>query len=49
MTVQQLVKKVAVFMKLGSNLPLAPVFTFINYDLKNPRLEWLLGRSAGGG
>jgi len=32
MTVQQ--KKVAVFLKLGSNLPLAPVFIFINSELK---------------
>jgi hypothetical protein len=34
MTVQQLVKKVAVFMKLGTNLPLAPFFIFIISELK---------------
>jgi len=34
MTVQQLVKKVAVFMKLCSNLPVAPAFIFIDSELK---------------
>ena len=34
MTVQQLVKKVTVFMKLGRNFPLAPVFIFINSEAK---------------